>query len=254
MATATDEVTAADLRAVLAFVARLHEAPEVGELTALIVAGLRELVACDLVSWNDIDLEGGGGTRTFFEPQLVPHPEIERAFGATVHEHPLVADYAATGDPAPRRMSDFIPLAELQARDLWREVFRPLETNHQVAMAVVASPGRVVGIGLNRWRRDFSDRDVAVASLVQVHLPAAFDHVRLRAAAHHRTPRLGLLSRREREVLALVAAGHTNRAIASTLFIEPRTVEKHVEHLRAKLGAHSRAEAAAMWARTSDEP
>jgi DNA-binding CsgD family transcriptional regulator len=60
-----------------------------------------------------------------------------------------------------------------------------------------------------------------------------------------------VLTHREREVLALVADGRTNRAIADVLFIEARTVEKHVEHIRAKLGARSRAEAAARWARAT---
>ena len=54
-----------------------------------------------------------------------------------------------------------------------------------------------------------------------------------------------LLSQRELEVVALVAAGHANRAIAERLFLSPRTVEKHVEHVMDKLGVGSRAEIAA---------
>jgi DNA-binding NarL/FixJ family response regulator len=43
------------------------------------------------------------------------------------------------------------------------------------------------------------------------------------------------LSDREREVLALVAEGRTNQAIASRLFITERTVEKHVKSILGKL-------------------
>jgi len=57
------------------------------------------------------------------------------------------------------------------------------------------------------------------------------------------------LSERELEVVALVAAGHANRAIAEKLFLSPRTVEKHVEHVMNKLGLGSRAEIAAWYAR-----
>jgi DNA-binding CsgD family transcriptional regulator len=53
------------------------------------------------------------------------------------------------------------------------------------------------------------------------------------------------LSAREREVLALVAAGKTNREIASDLFISPHTVSRHVEHIFAKLGVSTRAAATA---------
>jgi DNA-binding CsgD family transcriptional regulator len=52
------------------------------------------------------------------------------------------------------------------------------------------------------------------------------------------------LSAREREVLRLLAAGRTDREIAQTLFISPRTASKHVGAILAKLEVASRAEAA----------
>jgi DNA-binding NarL/FixJ family response regulator len=52
------------------------------------------------------------------------------------------------------------------------------------------------------------------------------------------------LSPREREVLSLVAAGMTNRAIGEQLFISPVTVKVHVRNIFDKLGVRSRAEAA----------
>jgi len=54
------------------------------------------------------------------------------------------------------------------------------------------------------------------------------------------------LSEREREVLALLAAGRTDREIADTLFISPRTASKHVSAILAKLDVTSRAEAAVL--------
>ena len=49
------------------------------------------------------------------------------------------------------------------------------------------------------------------------------------------------LTRREQEVLELVALGHTNAEIASTLGVSLRTVETHRSHLAQKLGVRSRA-------------
>jgi DNA-binding CsgD family transcriptional regulator len=49
---------------------------------------------------------------------------------------------------------------------------------------------------------------------------------------------------REREVLALVAAGKTNREIAAVLAISARTVQKHLEHVFQKLGVETRMAAA----------
>jgi ATP/maltotriose-dependent transcriptional regulator MalT len=52
------------------------------------------------------------------------------------------------------------------------------------------------------------------------------------------------LTRREAEVLALVAAGRSNRQIAQALFISPRTASVHVSNILAKLGVSGRVEAA----------
>ena len=58
-------------------------------------------------------------------------------------------------------------------------------------------------------------------------------------------PRAVGLSPRESEVLMLVAAGRTNRAIATELFISEKTVARHVSNIFTKLGLSSRSEATA---------
>jgi DNA-binding NarL/FixJ family response regulator len=57
---------------------------------------------------------------------------------------------------------------------------------------------------------------------------------------------LAVLTSREREVLRLIAAGRSNREIASVLFIAPKTASVHVSNILGKLGAASRTEAAAI--------
>jgi ATP/maltotriose-dependent transcriptional regulator MalT len=57
-------------------------------------------------------------------------------------------------------------------------------------------------------------------------------------------PALGLTAR-EYDVLRLIAAGHSNREIASELFISVKTASVHVSNILGKLGVASRGEAAA---------
>jgi ATP/maltotriose-dependent transcriptional regulator MalT len=67
-------------------------------------------------------------------------------------------------------------------------------------------------------------------------------HLGKRAAADHEN---GGLSRRELEVMQLVAAGLTNREIAARLVLSTRTVDMHLRSILNKLRCHTRTEAAA---------
>jgi DNA-binding NarL/FixJ family response regulator len=74
-------------------------------------------------------------------------------------------------------------------------------------------------------------------------------HVVPRPAARSDDDALPALTARELEVLDLLATGMTNRAIAERLVLSVRTVDRHVARLYEKLDVHSRAAAAARYAR-----
>jgi non-specific serine/threonine protein kinase len=64
----------------------------------------------------------------------------------------------------------------------------------------------------------------------------------------------GRLTRREREIVGLIAEGRTNKAIAEELFISPATAARHVANILAKLGFTSRTQIAAWVADRPPEP
>jgi len=55
------------------------------------------------------------------------------------------------------------------------------------------------------------------------------------------------LSTRQVEIMDLIALGSTNGDIASTLFLAEKTVKNHVNHIFARLGVRTRAEAVSLW-------
>jgi two-component system response regulator DevR len=68
---------------------------------------------------------------------------------------------------------------------------------------------------------------------------------------------LGLLTPRETEILALIAAGMSNREIATTLFIAEKTVKNNVSGILSKLGMQRRTQAAVLgaeWLPKRDRP
>jgi DNA-binding CsgD family transcriptional regulator len=83
------------------------------------------------------------------------------------------------------------------------------------------------------------------ARAVFLELGAAPDLARLDAAGGARSARPHGLTPRELEVLLLVAAGKTNRAIAAQLFLSEKTVDRHMSNILTKLDVPSRAAATA---------
>jgi PAS domain S-box-containing protein len=67
------------------------------------------------------------------------------------------------------------------------------------------------------------------------------------------SPDLADLTKREREVLALIAEGLSDKAIASRLHLSPRTIRNHAASIYSKLDVHTRAEAM-VWARDRGFP
>ena len=91
-----------------------------------------------------------------------------------------------------------------------------------------------------------SDELVAVVRSVAQggnRIPSAIAEQLARAV---RTPRRDRLTEREREILALLADGLANRAVAERLGIAERTVKFHVGEILARLGATNRAQAVAI--------
>jgi len=85
---------------------------------------------------------------------------------------------------------------------------------------------------------------VAAAAAGLVVLPAAAYQARVRPALNAAAPAQPLTPR-EVEVLAMLAEGHANKAIAARLAISEHTVKTHVGSVFGKLGVSTRAEAVA---------
>jgi predicted ATPase/DNA-binding CsgD family transcriptional regulator len=101
--------------------------------------------------------------------------------------------------------------------------------------------------------------DEAVALALDIgpgpHLMGGRDTVALTALGSDQAATIpaGALTPRERQVVALVASGRSNKAIAEALFISPATAARHVANILAKLGFSSRTQVAS-WASRHDPP
>ncbi len=155
--------------------------------------------------------------------------QLDAAYLNALAAHASGAVLLVEGDPRAA-------LTALRRAHRW---WRDLDAPHQVARVrlLIAVACRELGDGAS------AELEFEAARTALEELGARPDLERLARLAG--SPRPGGLSRREREVLTLVATGKTNRAIATELFISEKTVARHVSNIFTKLGLSSRAEATA---------
>jgi DNA-binding NarL/FixJ family response regulator len=119
-------------------------------------------------------------------------------------------------------------------------VLTTYDTDRDVLPAIKAG---ATGYLLKDTPRDELQRAIRAAHAGEAVLSPA---VATRLLGQVREPALEPLSTRELDVLALVAKGSTNRAVAAALFISEATVKTHLLHVYAKLGVSDRAAAVAV--------
>jgi DNA-binding CsgD family transcriptional regulator len=244
-----------DYEAVLGFLRQLYGVERLEAFPRRALAGLSRLIESDILTYNEIDPRRQRA-HMIDQPAGVIDAAQVATFERHAHQHPLIAHYARTRESQPRKISDFLSLSEFRSLSLHYEFFRPLSVNYQMAVTIPSAPQLVIGIALNRSRRDFSERDRAVLEAIRPHLAQAYRNAAERTALGARAEAaeralwsspaaaLASLTRREHDVLVLVADGKTNQQIADHLSLSSRTVQKHLEHVYDKLAVRTRTAAA----------
>jgi DNA-binding CsgD family transcriptional regulator len=138
---------------------------------------MTRVVPCDRVAYNEITPEESFAIAIpAFDPGLLPK------FAALIYENPLVQRIERTHDGRPYRISDMIDQQTFHGLALYKEVYRHIGLEWQVAFTLPARPPLIVGIALAREHHDFTDREVQLLALVRPHLIQAYRNAELWSA------------------------------------------------------------------------
>jgi DNA-binding CsgD family transcriptional regulator len=243
-------VTDRDVQQMLA-ITRKYAVDDGAALPWEVLEDLRQLVPCDFLEASGQDTPNW----TFFAEQQVfdeGHAQAgDRGTMASGDDEELyrlfywdsACSYPDRGDISVAvRESDIETRHEQRNGGFFSEMMRPGGIDHELILALHAgAPQRTLRLLFFRGPgADFSARDVAVLTLLRPHLQAAY-------LAHERNRQGGpsVLTGRQREILAYVALGYTNRQIARRLELSETTVRKHLENIFARLRVSSRTAAIA---------
>jgi DNA-binding CsgD family transcriptional regulator len=244
-------MTPSDSR-LLELIGDTHGLLDLEEFRVGLLGALRRAVRCDWVSINEVGPEPGDFWG-MVEPDLPE--ETKEIFAQYMHQNPLLTYMMESRRGSARRLSEMISTEDFHRLDLYRLLYGRLGLEHQIAFTLPQDPPRMIGIAISRRGPsgdfDEADRDLLNSArpyLIQSYRSAvAFESLRSAVGAEALTAALlaAGLTRREAEVIGLLARGSSNGDLAATLGISTRTAEKHVQNAFRKLGVTSRSQAAA---------
>jgi len=171
-----------------------------------------------------------------------PDPALSEHFWACHWDCQVCSYPERTGDlRSVVKSSDFYSARQWHSTGMYSDFLRPQGYEHHLELCLPdsaglnAGPERTVRLNLGRGPGpDFSERDRAVLTLLRPHLHQAYLDAERR---RHPVPRL---TPRQKDLLYLLAAGHTNTQIARRLGISEGTVRTHLENLYGRLNVSSR--------------
>jgi DNA-binding CsgD family transcriptional regulator len=234
-------ITERDLRTMLDIVARTDDVDPSEPLPSLVLAGLRELIPCDLVVLAMFDARRRENYLVQRVGDRAPVPDRERegldqAFWTHYWDSAQCCYPDVSGDlTTVTTASDFYSDRELRSTPMYCEYLKYICGEREMMLCLPGQPGRV--LRLLFWRgpgSDFSYRDRSLITLLRPHL-----YQRYQEQQRRRNP-TAKLTARQRQLLQLVAAGYTNGQIARRLSISEATVRKHLEHIFERLKVTSR--------------
>jgi DNA-binding CsgD family transcriptional regulator len=181
-------------------------------------------------------------------------------FERHMDQHPVLKHYRLSHRRGEQqnvqKIADFLSNPAWRRTALYSESLRHLDTDFQMIVPIEMDRETAVGIAVNRKTIDFSEHDRNILQELAPHIARAYRNamrrLRLRRLFNpdcqeqsFETLRHLGLTERESQVLFWLIQGKTTPQIAVIVSCAPRTVDKHLEHLFAKLNVETRSGAIA---------
>jgi DNA-binding CsgD family transcriptional regulator len=171
-------LTHADSSALLDFLQQCYEMRDLCAFRKHIVSAIQTLVPSEITTYNEIDPQTQRVSWVEHPVNVLNFPDSQNIFAQHVAEHPLVNNYARTGDDRVLKISDFLSLTRLRKLALYQDFYRRVGVEDQMVIVLPALKPLIIAIALNRNKRTFTERERLLLSLLRPHLVAAYKNAK----------------------------------------------------------------------------
>ena len=186
------QLTQSDLQSVLAFVQELRSPCRLEDFPTQVLSNLPKVISSEVSFYSSLNLQ----TQTLVATQTFPllvSSEIERIKRVAqqyFYTHPIMRNFAQTGDGTAYKISDFISPSQLHHLEgVYHQFLHPISAEDQMGICLsIASTGaterhlhriqEINCIAICRNQRNFSERDRLVLNLLRPHLLQAYHNAR----------------------------------------------------------------------------
>lgn len=167
-----------DLGALLKFLRRIYESQDLRSFRTQIVFGLQQMVGSEINAYNEVDLRAQHNTVVYDRPEVIQMREGAEIFDRYVLQHPVIAYSRGRRGHGAVMLSDFTSVGGFHRLELYNEFFRPIGIEDQMVLSLPSVQPVVIGIVLNRRRRNFTERDRALLNAAYPHLLQAYKNAK----------------------------------------------------------------------------
>jgi len=175
-------LTEKDLRKLADSLGELYRGCALDAFGKRVLAVLPGLIRCDACSYSEVN-----PARCQVAAQTAPEgfafPGMVEAFRDHMVQHPLFGHYRATRDERAVKITDLLSLREFRQLPVYRDFYRLVGVDRQLAVMVPGRPGIVIGLAVSRSGRDFSERDRAALEFLRPHVIRAYANAAALSAA-----------------------------------------------------------------------
>lgn len=166
-------LSTADWASLNTAILRLYRELDVERHRQVMLEVIAELAPANLIALNIFEVATQDYQVISLPANYLNSDDMKRV-ASLLPQSPFPAYYLATGDPLWKMVTDFMPMEDFRATELWQRGLQPLAIDYQLCGMLAVENGVVHGLTLNRTHAAFEERERELLNTLHPHLVTSY--------------------------------------------------------------------------------